>query len=105
MKSHRQRKPTCTSLVFDLLKAVDDFRTSAQLQNELRQDQCHVSAALSHLRNHKAVACLASDGELWWYATPDSDTRQRIHRFVPEGVTRNRKVKRRNKPKPGENLT
>lgn len=70
--------PTSTSVIERTLRAADDFRTSRQLQLETMLDVNHVSAALYHLRKYKAVDCLEENGTLWWFATPDTDTRTRV---------------------------
>lgn len=73
------KETTSVCRVFERLCQLDDFRTARQLQSELALDSTHVSSALHHLRQHKAVECLADAGQLWWYATPATDTRLRHH--------------------------
>lgn len=75
----KRKEPTSTSLVLELLIRADDFRTSRQIQGELGLDVNHVAAALCHLRKHQAVDCIEQPDALWWYATPQNDTRTRTH--------------------------
>lgn len=72
----RITETTTTHLVCEALKAANDFRTVSQLMAETKQTNGRVHAALHHLRNYKAAECVQSDGQLWWYATPENDTRQ-----------------------------
>jgi hypothetical protein len=72
--------------VFERLKRADDFMTVAQLQAaEPAETYNRIQAALHHLRNYRAVECMESDGQLWWYATPDNDTRSKtVDERTPE---------------------
>ena len=74
------REPTKVSLVLQALVAADDFITAGQLITRLggKVNANQVGASLHHLRNRHAVVCMASDGKLWWYSTPDLDDRLRI---------------------------
>ena len=74
----KHKRTTFTTIVFEALKRADDFRTGRQLMAETQLDTNHVSACLSHLRKFKAVDCIEQPDALWWYATPDRDTRQRV---------------------------
>lgn len=74
----KMKQPTATTLVLEALIRADDFRTSRQLQAELQLDTNHVSAALCHLAKHKAVEFVEADSSLWWFATPETDTRSRV---------------------------
>lgn len=89
--------PTKTSLVYDVLKRCDDFITVAQLRERLATDCTinQIAASLSHLSKHKAVGSLPDDhGHLWWYATPETDTRSKeVETRTPEDKPR--KMRRR----------
>jgi hypothetical protein len=91
--------PTATSVVEHEMKFLDDFVTSKQLQKITRLDANHVGAALSHLKKHRAVDCLESEGQLWWFSTPDMDTRCRtVQERTPEKKPRKqRKSSNKNK--------
>jgi hypothetical protein len=87
MRKHKV--PTATSRVLEALVAADDFMTGRQLQAATALDCNHVSAALHSLRNHKAVQAMNVDGTLWWFATPEDDTRIRVlHERTPEARPR-----------------
>lgn len=77
-KNRADRRPTWTSLVLEALTASDDFATAAQLCAVTKANINQCSAALYHLRAHRAVDCLASDGQLFWFATPGNDDRSKI---------------------------
>lgn len=80
-----RKEPTCTTLALSALASADDFVTAAQLTVMTHCTPNQVGAALSHLRSHKAVDCMACAGNLWWFTTPDSDDRSRcVHERKPE---------------------
>jgi Fe2+ or Zn2+ uptake regulation protein len=74
------KETTKTKLVFDLLVGLDDFATASQLTKALKgQATLHQAfSALATLRDYKAVDSVVSGGSLWWYATPQCDTRLRV---------------------------
>lgn len=81
----RLTETTATFLVFTALKDANDFLTVPQLRERTGQSVNRVSAALHMLRTYKAVECLHSDGYLWWYATPENDTRTKtVDERAPE---------------------
>lgn len=85
----RIKVPTCTTLVLEALRRADDFMTLAMIRESTGLDTCHASASLHHLRKHKAIECMESDGQLWWYATPDTDDRSRsLDERTPENKPR-----------------
>jgi len=87
-------KPTTTSRVYDVLKACGDFRTARQIKVQLGENINRVSAALYHLRAHKAVDFVEAPETLWWFATPESDNRLFKKKGITERVvTRPRKKK------------
>jgi hypothetical protein len=92
----RLRKPTATNLVLAVLRARDDFTNQNQLRAALPNvSPNEISAALYHLRNHRAVDVVVEpDGEGWWFALPpEYDNRLRTIAEVPQGVRRNRRKK------------
>lgn len=66
---------TATTAVLEALQRADDFRTVSHLQVATGQSMNRVRAALHHLHKYRVVECMASDGRLWWYATPENDQR------------------------------
>lgn len=74
--------PTYTSLIFDLLVKLEDFRTMKQLAAEVRCSHNQASAALHKLQMYKAVDCVSSTDGLWWFATPSLDTRTKTIKEV-----------------------
>lgn len=92
----RLRQTTTTTLVMDHLRRVDDFVTARQLQAATGRNCNQVSAALHQLHVHRAVDCVASDRQLWWFATPDSDTRIRTvdEKAVEDKPRRPRKARK-----------
>lgn len=102
------KEPTTVSLVYAVLFNSGDFRTAQQLVEETRQSPNRVSAALFSLFHYKAVAAMPvpvpgfSRPALYWYATPDTDTRSRtVEMRAPEKKGRARKP-RINKLNKGE---
>lgn len=73
MRKLKQR--TSTSIVAEYLARVDDYVTLAQVKRDTRLDTNHASAALYHLKKFRAAECFESGGVLWWFATPQTDTR------------------------------
>lgn len=70
------KQPTHTSLVERALLEADDFVSFTQLKAATGLPGNHVSATLTHLKGFKAVDSVESQGSLWWFATPQTDTRQ-----------------------------
>ena len=71
----KAREPTVTSLVFDLLVRADDFLKRNEIAEATGANPNQVSAALTHLYRCKAIDAVACQDRLWWFATPESDTR------------------------------
>jgi hypothetical protein len=93
-KPRADRRPTWTKLILQALVQADDFATAAQLCAITGAAMNQASAALHHLRARHAVDCLASDGQLFWFATPASDDRNKtVDERRPEepGTRRRRK--------------
>lgn len=96
----KRKEPTATLLVYEVLLRSGDFRTSHQLVEETRETAHRVNVALYGLLHYKAVAVMPVPipgyirPALYWYATPDSDTRCRVvEERVPEVRGRTLKIK------------
>lgn len=100
--THRIRHPTYTSQVLEVLKAADDFMTLPQIDAILRLGTRRVSAALHHLIKHSAVDVVEGIGALWWFATPDDDTRRRTVNETTEHVKSPRRFAKRTRRKQNE---
>jgi len=84
-KLNRDKQPTWTCRVMELLTKTDDFMTARQIRVAIGANENQVSAALIHLRRRHAVDCVEQDNALWWYATPETDDRvKRVDERVPE---------------------
>lgn len=68
------KKPTCTTIIMEHLINIDDFVTQHQIMDALGLNINQVSATLIHLKKYHAVNCMG-DSEVFWYATPENDTR------------------------------
>ncbi|MDX2059948.1 MAG: hypothetical protein SFV24_19215 [Gemmatimonadales bacterium] len=91
----RPLKRTCTTkVILDTLTRADDFMTAKQLREVTGEAAHRVSAALHHLKVVKAIDSMESDGVLWFYATPDADTRKVRLDDVKVEIRRPRKRKR-----------
>jgi hypothetical protein len=85
------RCPSHVHLVLELLVARDDFLSTRGVAGELRLTYNQALAALTHLRNHRAVDCVVQpDGVAWWFATPGYDDRLRTIDERKEHITKNR---------------
>ena len=90
------KKPTTTSLTMAALLGADDFMTAKQIAAATGEKAHAVLTGLWSLRQYKAVDSVEQEGALWWFATPDSDQRQRHHDERKEEVNgRRHKVKHR----------
>lgn len=85
---------TTTTLVLEHLQRVDDFLTAKQLVIATGRTTNRVTAALHHLRIHKAVEAMDVDGQLYWYHTSTNDDRSRVVEEKHE-ETRPRKPRKR----------
>ncbi len=84
---------TTTTLVEEAFRETDDFLTAADLIQRTGRSMNQVSAALFHLRKHRAIDVMPVEGRLYWYATPTEDTRsRRIAEYTP--------APKKRKPKP-----
>lgn len=73
--SGKRAEPTAVSLVGDELLGAKDFRTVPQIMAATGLAVHQIATSLRHLRLHKAVDCLEEAGALYWFATPEKDTR------------------------------
>lgn len=95
--SRRLKEPTITTRVMDSLVRCDDLLTARQLRERYLPDvrPARIATALIELRHFKAVDCVEQPDRLWWYATPESDTRTRvIHERCPETKPRRSRRKK-----------
>lgn len=82
-------EPTYMSRVEEALNRADDFLTVAQIVEATRIDLHHVAACIWWLNKMKAIESLESDGQLWWFYTPEKDKRvKRIEMRRPEDKPR-----------------
>lgn len=92
-RSNKQAaEPTYTSLVLDYLTKGDDFFSIGHITEALKIKRYQVRISLLHLQRYKAVDSTASGGTLYWFATPELDTRISVTearvREVPGGRAR-----------------
>lgn len=95
--SRRPKKVTSTSLVLEQLRACDDFMDHNMLIKATGEDCSHVSAALHHLRKHRAADCVVNpDGKAWWFALPpeDDDRSRTCTERAIEGKRKPRKTRK-----------
>ena len=85
MTTRKDRSPTTTKRVSECLSETD-FITAHQIAVKLKTGVSQVAGALCHLRNYQAADSVASEGRLWWFATPATDTRVReLPEAKPQG--------------------
>lgn len=91
----KQKEPTVTSQVVEHLTKRNDYVETHELCRELCESFNRISAALSHLRKHRAVDCIVDHGQVWWFILPvEMDTRSHhVDQRAPE--TRPRKPRKR----------
>jgi hypothetical protein len=98
MRKTEDKRPTWVHLIYEALVKSDDFVQLSALRQLTGASINQATAALHHLAAHKAAASMVSDGRLWWYATPDTDTRIRTtDERVPEEPGTRRGRQRRGK--------
>ena len=100
--SKKDKEPACTFLVETFLKEADDFRTMKQIVAATRLTANQVAATLSHFKKYKAANSLESDGDLWWFLTPDYDQRSRKTKEKVKEEPGSRKVRNPRKKKETE---
>lgn len=71
------RVPTAVHDVFTTLVAKDDFMSVEDLTTASRRTRHEVLRSLWVLRQYRAVECVRQGDGLWWFATPNMDTRIR----------------------------
>jgi DNA-binding transcriptional regulator GbsR (MarR family) len=62
----------------ELLVAKDDALTVRDIATELQLTSGVVSSCLHTLYRHYVVDVIEGQRSLWWYATPETDTRLRV---------------------------
>lgn len=98
MKRNRNdRRPTWTSLVLDALVQADDFLNLTEIMARTGASMTRATAALHHLCKSRAIeSVVGGDEKLWWFATPEQDSRLRhVDERVPEEPGSRRKRKSR----------
>lgn len=95
----RNKQPTHVSLVYEYLKGLGDFATVDGIMQATKVPHRLVMISLWHLRKHRAVESVVSEDALWWFATPEYDTRTKT---VAERTPEERKRVRRRKATPPE---
>lgn len=93
-------EPTYMSRVEEALERADDFMTAAGLVEATGIDLHHVSTCIWYMNKVEAIQSLESDGQLWWFLTPDRDRRtKKIEMRRPEERPRRaRRVKGQPQP-------
>lgn len=66
---------TTTTLIVEALERADDFMTMAQIVAATGRTTARVNVALHHLKKHRAIDAMAVEGRLYWYGTPETDSR------------------------------
>jgi hypothetical protein len=91
----RNQIPTTVGLVEEALQERgEEFTSLPMLVKITGRSSAQVSAALHHLRVHRAVdVVVEKDGTGWWFATPDFDNRLRKNQGYTEHKKPNRKSK------------
>lgn len=78
------------------MRIADDFVSTDMIRAATGFDFNRIGATLCHFKKYKAADCLPSGDQLWWYLTPESDTRTKhVDERVPEekgNRTRRRKL-------------
>lgn len=75
----KDRKPTWTSKVEEVLRLADDFLAAKEIQAKLEARRNQIFAALWHLRDCKVIDSVESGGKLYWfYKGHEEDPRCRI---------------------------
>lgn len=83
MRSRRRSEPTQVSRVLEYLVRANDFVLAGTISTALGLTMDQVSAALHHLKKFKAIDYVQSQTKIYFFATPEEDTRTRI---LPERV-------------------
>lgn len=92
------RMTTTTTLVLEALVRADDFMSMSQLVNATGRSTNRVTAALHHLKVHKAIQAMEAGGQLYWYATQADDDRHRVVEEKREELKPRRPRKRKPTP-------
>jgi len=74
-RTHNPPEPTWTSRVEEAFARADDFLSFADLLLATGCTHNRLTAALHHLRKCRAIDSIESGGRLYWFATPDTDSR------------------------------
>lgn len=96
------KRPTDTNVVLEALIGHDDFMNRAMLREATRLPRDRLMMALRHLLHYKAAEAVAVGKELWYMASPQSDTRIKVVAQIKDGITRQRKKKSSQAMKEGQ---
>lgn len=89
VRKRQDRQPTCVSQVEQAMIQANDFVNLRGLMAAAKLTSNQVSASLSHLHKYRAADCLESPDGLWWFLTPDTDTRtKKVEERRPEDKPR-----------------
>lgn len=85
-KPKADKRPTWTALVLKALVDADDFMNLSQIMEVTKATSRQASAAVCHLQKYKVIeSVVGNDHKLWWFATPEYDSRLRhLEERVPE---------------------
>ncbi|MGD9674535.1 MAG: hypothetical protein AB7U98_13765 [Candidatus Nitrosocosmicus sp.] len=83
----KNQEPTLISRIEEALAKADDFMTSKMIAAATGIHSSRVRSILNSMRiYYKAFDCIEQDKALWWFATPETDTRTKhVDLRVPEG--------------------
>ena len=82
-------RPTDVSVVLAFLVGLDDFANKKMILEATGLTDNRIRPAIYHLAKHKVIDCVVvNEDELWWFATPERDTRIRTKLETPEEITR-----------------
>lgn len=89
----KRKEPTATGEVTRALTAKDDFMSLDELVAVTGKSRKQVMSALWTLQHYfRAVECVRQGNELWWFVTPQTDTRMVTYdERTPESKPRRRK--------------
>jgi hypothetical protein len=71
------KEPTCISIVEEVLRLADDFVTAKMIFSRTKLSFNQISASLYSLKKYKAVDFVENSDGLWWFCTPEYDTRSK----------------------------
>lgn len=82
--SGRRTHPTYSSQVIELLVAADDALRCVDIAQRLGLSTRLISGVLHTLYRYRVLDIIEGRDDIWWYATPENDTRTRVRKEVAE---------------------